>query len=317
MTDQCTAITTLAVGIPTYRRPEQIAAGLPLVLAEVRALNADTGANVAARIVVVDNDPEGGAEQVVTRLAAPEIRYVIEPSPGISAARNRLLDESTHDDLLVFIDDDERPRPGWLASLAATWRSTGAAAVVGAVVPQFNDEIDPWLDAGGFFRRRRLPTGTEIEVAATNNLLLDLRQVRALDVRFDPRFGLSGGEDTMFSRLLTHRGGRLVWCDESVAEDCVLPERLSRRWVLARAWSHGNSAGAVELAITDGPLARAGVRAELVLRGVLRIASGLARWLLGIGLRSKRHQAKGLRTAFRGGGMIAGAFGHVYQEYAR
>ena len=37
--------------------------------------------------------------------------------------------------------------------------------------------------AGRFFNRRRLPTGTEVDVAATNNLLLDLIQLHELGLR--------------------------------------------------------------------------------------------------------------------------------------
>lgn len=308
----------LVVGIPTYRRPEKIASALPFVLAQVRAMNRDDSAGVVARIVVVDNDPRASAESAVAALAAPELRYVVEAAPGISAARNRILDEAADADLLVFLDDDERPRPGWLDSLVATWRTTGAAGVMGRVVTQLDDDVlDPWIAAGGFFHRSRLPTGTRIDVAASGNLLLDLNQVRAMSLRFDPRFGLSGGEDNLFSRQLTGRGGRLVFCDESVADDDVSAERLTRRWVLTRAWRQGNTFSAVELALAGGAVSGLNTRLQLIVQSLLRIAGGIIRWLVGSAVRSKRRQSKALGTMVRGGGMLAGALGHVYQEYAR
>ena len=56
------------------------------------------------------------------------MRYVHEPAPGISAGRNRALDEAGDADLLSFIDDDEVPRPGWLSALIDTWLPTRPAA---------------------------------------------------------------------------------------------------------------------------------------------------------------------------------------------
>ena len=53
-----------------------------------------------------------------------------------------------------------------------------AAAVVGPVRSDYARDPSPWVQAGRFFDRRRLPTGTPVEVAATNNLLLDLHEVR-------------------------------------------------------------------------------------------------------------------------------------------
>ncbi len=83
------------------------------------------------------------------------------------------------------------------------------------MISEYAAEPDPWIKAGRFFDRRRLPSGTQIEVAATNNLLLDLRQVRAFGLRFDEALGLSGGSDTLFTRELHGRGGVLVWCGRS------------------------------------------------------------------------------------------------------
>ncbi|RII97113.1 glycosyltransferase, partial [Clavibacter nebraskensis] len=127
---------SLVVAILTYRRPEDIRAVLPLVAAQAAELRevaeADPALPRAVRIVVVDNDPAGGAGMSVEDAAADSpvpIAYVHEPTPGISAARNRALDAAGDDDLLVFLDDDERPDPGWLAALARARQATGSAGV--------------------------------------------------------------------------------------------------------------------------------------------------------------------------------------------
>ena len=245
------------------------------------------------------------------------VRYENETTPGISAARNRALSCSSDVDLLVFIDDDERPSERWLALLLQTYLEHRCAAVVGPVVSEYEVEPEPWIDAGGFFQRRRLPTGTQVEVAATNNLLLDLHQVRTLGLSFDEQFGISGGGDTMFTRSLVRRGGVMVWNDEAIVIDVVPPGRITREWVTRRAFRSGNSWSATSLRFESSAHRRALVRARLTAQALTRVAGGGGRVIAGWGLRSLSLKARGVKTLARGAGMLAGAWGWAYQEYAR
>lgn len=287
------------------------------MLEQARQLVASSDGAISARVLVVDNDPEGSGREAVASLDATDVDYVVEPTPGIAAARNRALDESSSSDLLVFIDDDERPQPNWLASLVDTWVTHQSAAVAGRVVPVFAGEVDPWISDGRFFIRRVLPTGTVLTAAAAGNLLLDVAQLRALGVRFDERLGLGGGEDTLLTRQIVARGGLIVWCGESQAEDVVPVERATRRWVLKRAWSHGNTTAVVDLILAPDARAKAVVRVRSVAGGVARILAGGARSAFGTVIRSNVHSARGLRAAFRGAGMAAAGLGVAYKEYAR
>ena len=98
------------VAVLTYRRPGDLADLLPLLAAQRRSV-----AGRKVELLVVDNDPEGGAAGQVAAAAATwgGLAYAHEPRPGIAAARNRALDEAAEHDVLVFLDDDERPSPGW------------------------------------------------------------------------------------------------------------------------------------------------------------------------------------------------------------
>lgn len=306
----------VVVAVLTFRRPHDLAALLPLLDREVAELAA---AGCGVDVLVVDNDPAGTGQDVVEahRAAVPgtAVRVVVEPRPGISAGRNRALDEAGDAEVLVFLDDDERPDPGWLAALVATHEHTGAPAVAGTVRSEFAAPLSPWLVAGDFFRRRRLPTGTPIHAAATNNLLLHLPTVRAAGLRFDERFGLSGGEDTLFTRQLDRVAGPLAWCAEAVVTDVVPVERLSRRWVLQRAYSSGNSVTRVDRVLARGQVERVRVLLRGAALGLVRLAGGAARAALGTVTGSAAHQARGLRTAARGAGMLAGVAGAGYAEY--
>jgi hypothetical protein len=58
---------------------------------------------------------------------------------------------------------------------------------------------------------------------------------------FDPRYGLSGSEDTEFLQRLWRGGASLVWCQEAGLTEYVPEERLTVRWLLERGFWTGQS----------------------------------------------------------------------------
>ena len=301
---------SVTVAVLTYRRPGDLAAVLPALDRQARSIDPP------AAVLVVDNDPDGGAASTVADHASALTRYVHEPVPGIAAARNRALLEAGTD-LLVFIDDDERPSARWLEDLIRTYVVDRPAGVVGPVVSEYEHEPEAWVAAGRFFQRRRLATGAQVDLAATNNLLLDLAQVRAHGLAFDERFGISGGSDTLFTRQLADAGGRMVWCDSAVVVDVVPASRLTRGWVLRRAYRAGNTWSRTSLLLAGSRRDRVAQRAVLTARGSARLALGGARAAVGVLTGSLPHRARGVRTAARGAGLVAGAWGSQYAEYRR
>lgn len=195
----------VVVAVLTFRRPATLNTSLPLILSQVRECEMKL-AHSSISVLVVDNDPGASARATVMSMSDGTLRYAHELQPGISAARNRALNECAAADILVFIDDDERPNPLWLDTLLTTWLNTSATAVMGRVISEFEIPLDAWVAAGDFFWRKSMETGTSIPIAAAGNLLLDLNQVRRLGLSFESKLGLSGGEDTLFSHHLTQRG---------------------------------------------------------------------------------------------------------------
>lgn len=301
----------VAIGIPTYRRPKKLAellAVLPERIAEVEGHE--------VRVIVVDNDPQGSARDVCAR-APVAVAHHVEPTPGIAAVRNRLLDEAGTADLVAFIDDDERPLSHWLSALLETWGAHHSDAVMGRVISVFAHDVDPWLLETGVYRRRERVTGSPVPTAAAGNLLVDARRLRERGVRFDERLGLAGGEDTLFSRVLADRGGRIVWCNESRAEDEVPADRLTREWAMRRAYNGGNLAAHVDLLHASGRGQRAVIRLRAAVGGLARVAAGLARHAWGRARGHLTHDARGLRTAYRGWGMTSAAIGRLHRHYER
>jgi glycosyltransferase involved in cell wall biosynthesis len=304
---------SVLVAVLTYQRPADLAAVLPMLDREAGQVRAATGAVV--ELLVVDNDPQAGATDQVAEGGLA--RYVHEPRPGIAAARNKALDEAAGHDLLVFIDDDERPSQGWLTALLSTFEANTSCGVVGPVVSSFAVPLDPWVSAGGFFTRRRMPTGSPVTVAATNNLLLDVATVLAAGIRFDERLGLAGGSDTLFTRRLVAAAGPLIWCDEAVVTDVVPAARTSREWVLRRQLRSGNSWSRTALMLSDSPAARWRLRLKLTAMAGIRLIGGPAGWLAGLLTGSLRRRAAGAKVTARGLGILMGAYGVNYAEYRR
>jgi GT2 family glycosyltransferase len=308
------ATAQVVIAVLTYRRPHDLAELLPMLTDQ-----ADRHPG-AVDILVVDNDPDAGAKDAVGAAAAAwqgRLRYAHEPRPGIAAARNRALEDSAGYGTLIFIDDDERPVESWLDDLLATYTRFPGPGVVGPVVSRFDVPLSDYVRAGAFFDRRRMPTGSTVTVAATNNLLLDLALVRSTGIAFDEAFGLSGGSDTLFTRRLVAAGGPLIWCDEAIVTDVVPAARSGRDWVLRRQLRSGNSWSRTELALATTRRARARTRLMLTVIGGVRVAGGAARLLLGTVTRSLRHRARGAKTLARGSGIVLGAYGYTYVEYRR
>ena len=295
------------VAVPTYRRPTDLARALRGVLGQIPDLRGVADVEV----LVVDNDPAASARAQAT---GGPVRYVVEQVPGVAAVRNRALDEARAHDLLVFIDDDEEPEPGWLAALVGLRARTGCQAVAGLVVPDYEVEPDKWVRQGGFFVRRTWPTGTRRPVAASNCLLLDLGFVREHGLRFDADFGTTGGEDTLFTRQLTAAGGTILWCDEARVRDHVPASRLDHAWILRRQRSHAATAVRVELALGGSP---ARVRVRAALGGGARILVGGAAAAGGLG-GGLRRRARGARLLARGRGMLDAALDRPgHREYGQ
>jgi len=310
MSDQLIEPRTV-VAVLTYRRTELLPPLLDALLAQA------TTVTPRAEVLVVDNDPAGSAAAVVGAWADRGVRYVNETRPGISAARNRALAEAADAELLVFLDDDELPSPGWLAELVGCWHAFGAAAVAGPVPARLLAPASPWVTGSGIFDRRRRPTGTLLGGAGAGNLLLDLRQVRSLGLSFDERLGLTGGEDTLFTHQLVHGGAEIRWCDEAEAVESIPADRLTRRWVLERSFRSGSSWSRAEVLLAGNPVRRWRVRAVVLAKAGVRIPQAALSFSAALASRQVARRARALATLASYAGLVTGAFGFVFGEYAR
>jgi glycosyltransferase involved in cell wall biosynthesis len=100
------------------------------IAAAVRAVIAQSSADVALEVIVVD-DGSTDATAEIARSAGARVINLDGPGRGPAAARNRGA-ATAQGDPLVFLDADCIPRPGWLAALLAA-HAAGAVVVGGAL----------------------------------------------------------------------------------------------------------------------------------------------------------------------------------------
>lgn len=296
---------TLRVIIPTYRRTEL----LPPLVQAIR----DQLGDLPARILLVDNDSAQSAKPVALSLG---VDYLAEPTPGIAAVRQAGLEAADTNDLVAMIDDDVFPEAEWLSELLSVWTTSQATAVMGFVRYVWPEGTDPWIAAGGFMRRKRPETGTRLSALATGNVLLDMRQIRAMGIGFDSSLGLMGGEDTLFGLAILNNGGTIVAATESVARDEIAKARTTREFVRRRAMSQGTARTTILTRSGSLPRRLAG-RAVHLVGGVIRLVVFWSGARIATIRGDVPASADLQRRTWFAQGRILGAVGRITPEYAR
>ncbi|MEV7232375.1 glycosyltransferase family 2 protein [Polymorphospora sp. NPDC051019] len=181
-----------------------------------------------ATVLVVDNAPTGGATRdVVAEFTG--VRYVVEPAPGLSRARNRALSE-VDTELVAWIDDDEVADRYWLTEVARAFLELPAAAgLSGLVVPgEIETPAQDWYEAfGGHSKGRGFVPDVFVPGEMAQSPLYPLppfgvganmafrREALVAVGGFDPALGAGtpaeGGEDTMVLTRLLLAGRTLVY----------------------------------------------------------------------------------------------------------
>jgi len=114
----------VSIVICTRNRPEQLDACL-------RSIQELT--QPPQEIIVVDNNPSSEATRLLVR-KTPNVNYVLEPRPGLSAARNAGI-RHARAEIIAFTDDDVTVHPDWIARLQQGFENPKVMAVTGPVLP--------------------------------------------------------------------------------------------------------------------------------------------------------------------------------------
>lgn len=268
-TTQTQDIRDVDVCVCTFRRPA--ISGLLASLAKQ-----DLGGMLRIRVLIADNDDTPSARETVeASLAANRLNgvYLHAPARNISVARNACLQTATAP-LIAFIDDDEIARPNWLAGLVATMDAANADVVFGKVNATYAPDAPGWMRAADLHSTPAPFRNGAIDGGYTCNVLMRRKAVGAL--RFDPKFGRSGGEDTTFFAALGGMGAIMGYAADAIVDEPVTKSRSSLGWLAQRAYRSGQTYGLLRLGKGES---RAGVAAvSLIKIAACAVAAGLKLW---------------------------------------
>jgi succinoglycan biosynthesis protein ExoM len=217
----------------------------------------NTAAAFTYSVVIVDNDHAESARSAVENHkihSSVQIDYYNEPIKNIALARNRAV-KNARGNFIAFIDDDEFPIPTWLLALYSAHQEYKPDGVLGPVKPYFDVSPPAWIIKGKFCERPSHKTGTVLhwDSTRTGNVLLSKRIFDDKVNLFDPKFGLTGGEDSDFFERMIKKGRCFVWCDEAVVFETVVFERLRCRHYLKRSLRIGGLTGELARQWTSWP----------------------------------------------------------------
>jgi len=198
----------VSVIVPTRDRPDALAACLAAL--EAQEIEVD----VELEVVVVDDASTDGRRVAEVVARSPRARLVRGQGAGPAAARNRGAGDA-RGQLLCFTDDDCRPGPRWVASLA---RRTAESTPVVAGPTRNGRPADPVTAASQAITNHLVawsfdPARGTVAFAPTSNLAVSVEVWRL--VPFDERFPLAAGEDREWCARLAAHGAEIVFEPEA------------------------------------------------------------------------------------------------------
>ncbi|MFH1178073.1 MAG: glycosyltransferase [Acidobacteriota bacterium] len=206
----------------------------------------------AFEVLVVDNGSTDTtalvlAEQVRRYLA---LRVVIEPRVGLSAARNRALQEA-RGDAVVFVDDDGRLCPGYVETLYHYWKAERPACLGGPIELAYLDKPPSWWRPEHEFLRGRVDYGDRPcslhFPAYPFGCNIAFSRATALELGgFNERLGSGArgpqaGEETELCARLERRGRTILYHPGLRVVHEVTLAGIRRARILATVFSSGRS----------------------------------------------------------------------------
>jgi glycosyltransferase involved in cell wall biosynthesis len=238
----------------------------------------------AFEILVVDNASSDRTREVVASyLGDPRLKYIYEPTLGLSVARNRGAKETTAP-ILAYLDDDAVASPQWLQVLVNAYAQNQKLAIAGGKVTLIWPEgmLSPqWLSsslAGGLGaynlgdkvvsieQPNLTPRGLNYSVRHTF-----LEQVGGFDANLG-RVGkkLLSNEELYMTELALQHGWQVAYLPNALVAHHVDPKRLQPSWFLQRSWWQGVSECYREEIAGRRGIAQFGRGGERLVRGLYK-----------------------------------------------
>lgn len=237
-------------------------------------------------VLVVDNASTDATREIVEqRLPHDRLRYLYEPTLGLSVARNRGAAEA-QGSILAYLDDDAEASPDWLAHLSEVFRQDEQVAIAGGKVTLLwppGLTSPRWLspDLAGNLGAYDLGSSPQAITQAgltPRGLNYALRKAFWQQVGgFDPQLGRVGknllsNEELLMTQQALKQGFKVLYVPAAVVAHNVAPERLNPGWFFRRSWWQGVSESYREQLSGSLTLLQLRLRATCLLRGLYKAA---------------------------------------------
>lgn len=206
-------------------------------------------------VVVVDNGSSDRTREVVEQRANDSrLKYVFEPTLGLSVARNTGAKIASAE-ILAYLDDDAVASKQWLQVLYAAYQKNPQLAIAGGKVTLLwppNTEPPPWLSSGLAGNLGAYDLGGDMIYIkqpglTPRGLNYSIRRAFLAEIGgFDPHLGRVGknllsNEELQMTELALEGGWQVAYLPAALVAHNVAPERLHRSWFLNRGWWQGIS----------------------------------------------------------------------------
>ncbi len=208
-------------------------------------------ANDDVEILIVDNGSTDDTATFAVKLSDSDarIKYIAEPTTGVSAARNAALHRAKNE-WIIFLDDDAEVEPGWLAnyeSFLSRPPSPRVAVVGGSIIPRFEIPPPKWVDDDD----GKLDLGPEPFCFQDGGSPWEgncaYRREASLQAGgFDAHLGhrgdaIGGGEGGDLNLRLRDAGYEIWWLPGVAVQHHAHAHRLNLKWHFYAAFGEGRS----------------------------------------------------------------------------
>jgi glycosyltransferase involved in cell wall biosynthesis len=242
-------------------------------------------------ILVVDNASTDSTAEIVRRYTAsnPHVRYVFEPKPGLSHARNTGVSNTTGP-VVAFTDDDVRVPTDWVKTIAClSERHPGAGCFGGPVLPEWMEPVPGWLTEEQWIAlgvqnhsREAFKADEDRPVCLIGANLVIRRRVLEAVGAFDPAVqrvgnGIGSTEDHEYHRRIWAAGHYGIYDPQLRVGAVVTGERMAKRY--HRRWHFGHGRHIARMRLPDMESSRLhllGIPVHLLRQAAVDLRQGVA-----------------------------------------
>lgn len=139
----------------------------------------------------------------------------------------------------------------WIRNLIDTIEKFNADVVFGFVIPIFYSDLPKWKKQREIYFLPVGKTGDMPLFHYTTNCLIKADKVRKYNLKFDPKYGLTGGEDSVFFDLLLKYNAIYVVCREAISYEVVPQYRTTLKFICQRYFLKGNNDGRIIIDVVN------------------------------------------------------------------